>query len=183
MGEQILDGYHCLRASKNGAKSHIHITSALSSADVTRSLWPSPSPQMSHLYDNAKLWTYVCMVGFAEHYVDGASLAQVDAIMRRYDVSGDQRIDLNEFLTLVLEMTQFQELCEKADRVFKAHDVDHSGSLDATELRAALRDGRRAESTAERVPPDAYRISVADDVWMATLRHSEPTVLARPVHL
>ena len=65
---------------------------------------------------------------------------QVASIMRTYDVSGDRRLDLPEFLHLVAEIVAFKELAREAEIKFRKHDRDNNGQLDMQELRNALKD-------------------------------------------
>lgn len=65
--------------------------------------------------------------------------AHVVSILARYDTGErDGRLDLREFLLLVRDVNDFQQLAVRAQHIFLASDVDGSGAIDAVELRPAL---------------------------------------------
>jgi len=60
-------------------------------------------------------------------------------VLRRYDsLERDGRLDLREFLVLVRDLYNFQQLAARAERLFHQCDVDRSGDISLSELRQAL---------------------------------------------
>jgi Ca2+-binding EF-hand superfamily protein len=94
---------------------------------------------------------------------------KIKSMFRAVDVSGDQKISLEEYLTAMGEMPPKNHKEASMRNIFRAFDKDDSGTIDRAELTAALK-----ESGAEISPAEIDRIiAMVDKDGSGTLDYEE----------
>ena len=107
------------------------------SAEAVRNIFQRYDSDKSGDIDARELRTALQGMGLP---TDGAQAA---AVLAKYDRDHTGGLELEEFSRLVSELSRFQQSRAGAapdaiGNVFRQYDVDHSGAIEPTELRAAL---------------------------------------------